>query len=150
MHRHTNTGSSSRPYASASASASAAAATPAAKSEFSTKLRQRNRGSCIVKPFFVGAIESGDAGQLAQYTEDYFESIAEGKLSEERVLGELDSLSAAAESSVRSSSALLRRLGDLSDFIEAEKAKLGVMASREQRDAALSKSKFLTTPKKLL
>lgn len=122
--------------------------TPGAKSEYRSRLRQRSKGSCLVKPLFISAIESGDPASLSRLTEEYFESIAEGKLQQESLLEELDVLSGMAESSVKNATTLLRRMSDLNDYIDTQKTKVDVSTKLKHREDMEKRAKLLITPKK--
>lgn len=125
-------------------------ATPGAKSEYHKKLRERSGGSCLVKPLFMSAIESGDSASLAKLTHEYFESILEGKLQQEPLLEELDVLSSMAESSVKTTTSLIRRMSDLTDFINSAKTKVDLSVKTKHRREVEIKSQLLATPKKNL
>ena len=111
-------------------------------------MRERDRNSCLVKPRFVSAVESGDFEVLRQLTSEYFEGVEEGKLREAQVLAELDTLNMEAEDSARATTALVRRLTDLEDLLEAEKSRVGVTLRRCKEEGLADKGRFLETPKK--
>ncbi len=118
------------------------------RDKVAAQMRERSRESCLVKPRFVSAVESGDYESLRQLTVEYFDSVEEGKLREAQVLAELESLNVGAEDSTRAATALVRRVTDLEDLIEAEKARLGVSLRRNKEESVIDKGRYLKTPKK--
>ena len=118
------------------------------RDKVAAQMRERSRESCLVNPRFVGAVESGDYESLRQLTAEYFDSVEEGKLREAQVLAELESLNVGAEDSTRAATALVRRVTDLEDLIEAEKARLGVSLRRNKEESVMDKGRYLRTPKK--
>lgn len=112
------------------------------------QMRERSRNSCLVKPRFVSAVESGDVECLRQLTGEYFDGVEEGRLREAQVLAEIESLNVEAEDSTRAATALVRRVTDLEDLLEAEKARISVSLRRLKEEGLASKGRFLRTPKK--